>query len=56
MAFIDLDIALLQILRDTLEYLSQKEKTIDSITEKTYQFYLNEAEKDKLIKETDSFE
>ena len=43
LAFIDLDAALLKILSDTLEYLNQKEKTIDPMTEKTYQFYLEQS-------------
>lgn len=39
MAFENLDNALLMILKDTLEYLSGEEGAIDSMTEKTYQYY-----------------
>ncbi len=39
MAFMDLDEALLYILEDTLEYISKKEKEIDPMTQKTYEYY-----------------
>lgn len=38
-AFENLDNALLMILKDTLEYLRGEEGAIDSMTEKTYQYY-----------------
>lgn len=38
-AFIDLDNALVQILKDTLEYLDTKNDTIDPMTAKTYDYY-----------------
>ncbi len=40
MAFSDLDRAVIMILADTLEYLRQEEQVIDSMTEKTYEYYL----------------
>lgn len=46
LAFIDLDQALLQILEDTLGFLSSSAENIDPMTEKTYQYY-----KDLLNKE-----
>lgn len=49
LAFMDLDAALLQILSDTLEYLNQKEKSIDPMTDKTYQFYLTESKKGQTL-------
>ncbi len=45
MAFMNLEEALLKILSDTLEYLKQKDKTIDPMTEKTYLYYKEEFEK-----------
>lgn len=39
MAFIDLDKALFRILEDTLDYLHDEEGDIDSMTQKTYDFY-----------------
>lgn len=39
LAFIDLDEALLYILEDTLEYISKKDKEIDPMTQKTYNYY-----------------
>ncbi len=41
MAFVDLDQALLMILRDTLEYLKNGGGECDSMTEKTYEYYLS---------------
>ena len=38
-AFIDLDNTLVQILKDTLEYLDTKNDTIDPMTAKTYDYY-----------------
>lgn len=39
MAFVDLDQALLMILKDTLAYLDQLNSPIDPMTEKTYSYY-----------------
>ena len=39
LAFEDLDLALLQILEDTLEYLRNGGGEIDAMTEKTYEYY-----------------
>lgn len=39
MAYYDLDGTLCRILNDTLEYLSQKGATIDSMTSQTYEYY-----------------
>lgn len=39
LAFHDLDQALLKILQDTLEYLTDSEDEIDDMTQKTYDFY-----------------
>ncbi len=39
MAYCDLDGTLCRILSDTLEYLSQKGATIDSMTSQTYEYY-----------------
>lgn len=41
LAFIDIDKALLKILSDTLEYLNKSSMTIDPMTQKTYDFYMN---------------
>ena len=49
LAFIDLDRALLQILEDTLAFLSASASNIDPMTEKTYLYY-----KDLLDKKQDS--
>lgn len=38
-AFIDLDEALVMVLRDTLNYLAGSGKEIDDMTQKTYDFY-----------------
>ncbi len=43
MAFVDLDQALLMILRDTLEYLKNGGGECDSMTEKTYEYYLSKS-------------
>lgn len=48
LAFIDLDRALLQILEDTLAFLSASADSIDPMTEKTYRYY-----KDLLDKKQD---
>ncbi len=48
MAFVDLDKALLCILRDTLVYLENNEGEIDPMTKKTYEYY---CENVKSIKE-----
>lgn len=40
--FVDIDLALRTILSDTLLYLKESGKPIDSMTEKTYQYYLNQ--------------
>lgn len=39
--FIDIDLALLQILEDTLNYLTSNNSEIDVTTQKTYEFYKN---------------
>lgn len=39
LAFQDLDLTMLRILEDTLNYLREKDITIDSMTEETYHFY-----------------
>ncbi len=39
LAFIDLDAALLQILSDTLDYLTEGSGEIDPMTQKTYEYY-----------------
>lgn len=41
MAFIDLDQALLMALEDTLNYLDKGKMEVDSMTQKTYDFYKN---------------
>ena len=38
-AFEDLDRALCMILKDTLSYLRENEREIDSLTQKTYDYY-----------------
>ena len=38
-AFEDLDLALCMILKDTLSYLKENEREIDSLTQKTYDYY-----------------
>lgn len=48
MAFVDLDNALLNVLKDTLEYIHKTNKVIDPMTQKTYDYY-----KDILYKEND---
>ncbi len=39
LAFMDLDAALLQILSDTLDYLTEGSGEIDPMTQKTYEYY-----------------
>lgn len=46
LAFHDLDIALLKILEDTLEYLRNSNQIIDSTTQKTYEYYYNQKKGD----------
>lgn len=41
MAFVDLDQALLMALEDTLQYLSGGKMEVDSMTQKTYDYYKN---------------
>lgn len=41
LAFEDLDMTMYRILRDTLNYLHKKGGIIDTMTEKTYQYYKN---------------
>lgn len=43
LAFMDLDKALLYILKDTLSYLESEEGEIDPMTRKTYEYYLSGA-------------
>ena len=38
-AFTDLDACIVHILRNTLEYLDEKDTVIDDLTRKTYEFY-----------------
>lgn len=42
LAYQDLDAAMCNILRDTLSYLAQKGGQIDSMTQKTYDFYVGQ--------------
>ena len=42
-AFTDLDGCIIHILKNTLEYLKEKNTVIDDMTERTYRFYLNRA-------------
>lgn len=42
LAFIDIDAALLNILRDTLDYLKSINIDVDPLTQKTYKFYNNQ--------------
>lgn len=42
LAFIDIDTALLNILRDTLDYLKSINIDVDPLTQKTYKFYSNQ--------------
>ena len=44
LAFVDLDQCLYQILKGTLEYLSDKGSEIDSMTEQAYLYYKQQAE------------
>ena len=39
-AFVDLDTAVIEILHDTLDYLSTKDQVIDPMTKKTYDYYM----------------
>lgn len=39
LAFLDLDKALMKILKDTLEYLKESKREVDPTTQKTYDFY-----------------
>ena len=39
-AFVDLDEALVMILRDTLGYLGDSPEHVDSMTKKTYDYYM----------------
>ena len=45
MAFIDIDMAVYMIMKDTLEYLSKKKGSIDKMTTKAYEYYANVIEK-----------
>ncbi|MCR4743642.1 MAG: bis(5'-nucleosyl)-tetraphosphatase (symmetrical) YqeK [Lachnospiraceae bacterium] len=40
MSFVDLDKAVIEILKDTLEYLNTKDQIIDPMTQKTYDYYV----------------
>ena len=40
-AFTDLDGCIIHILKNTLEYLKEKNTVIDDMTERTYRYYLN---------------
>ena len=46
MAFEDLDLALVVILRDILEYLRECGQPVDPVTEETYRYYAGEPEED----------
>ena len=50
LAFQNLDECLYRILKDSLDYLKTKDLTIDTMTEKTYEYY-----KKKLKKEEDEW-
>ena len=50
MAFVDLDLAIVKILRDTLEYLESTPGEIDNMTRNTYKFYYELTEKNKIEK------
>lgn len=39
LAFMDLDLALLKILEDTLGYLGDSPEEVDSMTRETYEYY-----------------
>jgi len=45
-AYLDLDRCIRHILHNTLEYLSEKDTVIDSLTQETYDYYLKEAADD----------
>ena len=42
LAFIDLDVCLIKILKNTMDYLEEKNRPIDSVTKDTYAFYVNQ--------------
>ncbi len=44
LAFRDLDLALVKILSDTLEYLKESGTEIDPMTQKTYEYYIKAAD------------
>ena len=44
LAFKDLDLALVKILSDTLEYLKESGTEIDPMTQKTYEYYIKAAD------------
>lgn len=48
LAFQNIDECLYRILKDSLEYLKTKDMTIDTMTEKTYEYYKKELRKEKL--------
>lgn len=48
LAFENIDAALFRILEDTLRYLKSNHKVVDSMTEKTYYFYKELAEKENM--------
>ncbi|TCT14901.1 putative HD superfamily hydrolase involved in NAD metabolism [Natranaerovirga pectinivora] len=41
LAFIDLDLCLIKILKNTIDYLEEKKRPMDSLTKETYDFYLD---------------
>lgn len=45
MAFLDIDSALLQILTDTLAYLATDKKSIDPMTQQTYDYYYDKKDR-----------
>lgn len=45
MAFVDIDMAIYMIMKDTLEYLNRKKGAIDNMTKKAYEYYANVIEK-----------
>lgn len=45
LAFVDLDAALLKILRDTLDYLHSIDSPIDPMTQQTYDYYMKAGNK-----------
>lgn len=47
LAFQDIDACLYRILKDSLSYLKSRDITIDTMTEKTYEYYKNQLKKEE---------